>query len=102
MNLDLWNSFPPKQQQILRDGASYGFEENLKHTEEIKKNIPKSGGKNYEQILKDDGCELIKLTDEERAVFAKTLEPIWEKYSTFIGKDFYDFFMAKRAEHMKP
>jgi hypothetical protein len=27
--------------------------------------------------------------------------PIWEKSSSFIGKDFLDFFMAKRAEYIK-
>lgn len=101
MNLDLWNSLPPNHQKILREGAKVGFEKNLEHTEEIKKNIPKSGGKSYEQIIKEDNCELIKLTREEREVFANKLKPIWEKYSTFIGKDFYDFFMAKRAQYAK-
>jgi len=101
MNLDLWNRLSPKQRQIIREGAKVGFEENLKHTQKIKNDIPNSGGKSYEQILKENGCELIKLTPEERQVFADKLKPIWVKYSTFIGKDFYDFFMAKRAQYSK-
>lgn len=101
INVDLWNRLTPEQQKIMKEGAKLSFEVNLKHTEKLKKDIPKSGGLSYEEILKKDKCELVKLTKEERAAFAEVVKPIWEKYSTFIGKDFYDFFMAKRAEHIK-
>ncbi len=63
--------------------------------------MPKSGGKTYEEIVKEQGVQLIKLTDAERAVFAKALRPIWGKYRSFIGADFYDFFMKKIQQHNK-
>ena len=101
VNLDFWNSLSPAHQKIFLEGGELAWKINLEHSEKLKRDMPKSGGKSYEQICKEQGVELIKLTDEERAVFAKAMHPIWEKYRSFIGPDFYDFFMKKIEQYSK-
>jgi len=101
VNLDFWNSLSPAQQKIFREGADLSWKINREHSEKLKKDMPKSGGKSYEEICKEQGVQLIKLTDAERAVFAKAMRPIWGKYRSFIGADFYDFFMKKIQQYHK-
>ena len=101
VNLDFWNSLSPAQQKIFQDGAALSWKVNMERSEQLMKEIPKSEGKSYEQIFKEQGGELIKLTNKERAVFAEKMHPIWEKYRSFIGPEFYDFFMKKIEQYNK-
>ena len=101
VNIDFWKSLTPAQQKIFIEGGELAWKINLEHSEKLKKDMPKSGGKSYEEICKEQGVQLIKLSDEERAVFAKAMHPIWAKYRSFIGGEFYDFFMKKIEQHNK-
>ena len=100
-NIDFWNSLTPAQRQIFRDGGELAFKINLEHTAKIQRDMPNSGGKSYEEIMKEQGVELIKLTKAEREVFAGVMRPIWDKYKKFIGAEFYDFFMKKIEQYSK-
>lgn len=99
VNIDFWKSLSPAEQKIFREGAEIAWKVSLKETEKIKKNMPGSDGKSYEEILKKQGVQLIKLSDAEREEFAKVLHPIWDQYRSFIGEDFYEFFMKKVQLH---
>ena len=54
-----------------------------------------------DEYLKKENVEVIDLTPEERAEFAKAMRPVWDKYRESCGPDLYDFFMSKIKEHTK-
>ena len=39
--------------------------------------------------------EIYYLTDDERAIFKKTVEPVWEKYAAIFTPSFLDAFLME-------
>ena len=68
MNLDFYNNLSPEDQEIImtaaKDATIYQRELSIEHEEKSR------------QVLKDAGCEVVELTDEERDVLVEATKPI--------------------------
>ena len=95
---DLWNSLSPEEQQIFREAAEVCIKTNREVTAEHFIKLPQIN-KSIDEYLKEQGVEVVQLTDEERAAFAEAMHPVWEKYREFCGPEVYDYFMGKVKEH---
>lgn len=97
---DLWNSLSPEEQQIFREAADVCIKTNRDVTAGHQAKLPQID-KSIDEYLKEQGVEVIQLTDAERAAWAEAMHPVWEKYREFSGPEAYDFFMGKIKEHTK-
>jgi C4-dicarboxylate-binding protein DctP len=89
-----WQKLSPEQQKLFMDYGreieKYTMEMNLKELE-IGQNV----------FVEEMNGNLIKnsdLTVEERNKFRASVEPVWQKYKTVIGEDFYNYFRALTEE----
>jgi TRAP-type C4-dicarboxylate transport system substrate-binding protein len=83
VNQDIWDSFAPEDQEIVRqaavDAGAYGVEvarEGL--TEDDQSLVEK---------IRGNGAEVIALTDEERQAFIDATRPVYEDWRERIGAD---------------
>ena len=84
VNRDVWDSFTPEDQEIVRAAAveagAYGIE------------VARKGLTDDDQSLLDEirghGVEIISLTDEERQAFVDATRPVYEAWKERIGADF--------------
>ena len=78
VNIDLWNSLTPEQQQVLRDGSAMMTKMNRE-----------GGMKMLVEILAkletEGKVKITHLTKEERDVFRQTLEPVYVKFGKAAG-----------------
>ncbi len=100
LNVDFWESLTPEQQQIFREASDLCIKVNREVNAEHEKKLPNID-KSIDEYLKDAGVEVVRLTDEERALWAQAMRPVWEKYRQSAGPDFYDFFMKKIEQYKK-
>lgn len=98
VNPDFWNSLSPEHQQIFREAATIATEVNRSVNAEIKQNLPKMGI-SVEDYCKQNGVELINLTEAEREEFKKAMVPVWDKYRGIFGDEIFDFILGKIKEH---
>lgn len=85
MNLDLWNSLTPETQQAFRDA--------MKETYAVIYDEIKDYPAEYTKLVEESGVEMIDLTDEELQAWKDASAPLYDKYRSIIGEEFYDWFM---------
>ena len=72
VNLDWWNTLPAEHQTVLAEASREMMDENSRITDEE--------NDNYIEHIKNNGCELIVLTQEQREVFRPMAEEVWKQY----------------------
>lgn len=88
VNLDWWNSLPAEYQTILTDCAKAMMDENSRITDEE--------NEIYLENIKNAGCEVTVLTEEQREAFRPLAENVWKEYvdSGRITKEDLDEMLA--------
>ena len=88
VNLDWWNSLPQEYQTILTDCARAMMDENSRITDEE--------NEIYLENIKNAGCEVTVLTEEQREAFRPLAENVWKEYvdSGRITKEDLDEMLA--------
>ncbi len=100
VSIDYWESLSDADKQIFRDAARECIKTNREVDINLLQHLPKSGI-SVEQFAKDNGVEIVTLTDEERAAFQKAMQPVWDKYRPKIGDDLFDLVLKKVDEYRK-
>lgn len=100
VNPQFWKRIGPENQQILREAAKIATRVNRERNVEIKQNLPKLGI-SIEEYCKQNGVEMVNLTDAEREQFRTAMVPVWNKYRGIIGDEIFDFMLSKIEEHKK-
>lgn len=98
VNPKFWKRIGPENQQILREAANIATKVNRERSAEIKQKLPKLGI-SIEEYCKQNGVEVVNLTDAEREKFRTAMVPVWDKYRGLLGDDLFDFMLAKIEEH---
>ena len=82
-----WNSLKPEQQKIFREAA------------EVQIKVNRDGNaKNRVEMMekaKAQNIDVHILTDQEREVFKKAVQPVLDKYRSQYGAEWYDFYLKK-------
>ena len=94
VNPAFWARLTPKQKQIFREAAKIALKVNRETNAQLAKKLPKLGI-SIEEYCKRNHVQVVYLTPEERAAFAKAMRPVWDKYRKIVGPKLFDFFMAK-------
>ena len=88
MNLDLWNSLPKEDQQLIQEVGS--------ELEKKRFAVAEEEEQTYMQLIKDSGIEVITFTDEELAKIAiKVREDVWPQVREDIGPELIDQVLAE-------
>src|SRR5690554_4155807 len=86
VNQDVWNSFTPEDQEIVRqsalDAGAYGVEV-------ARKGLTEDDTSLFDEI-KAKGVEIISLTDDERKAFVDATRPVYDDWKERIGADFVE------------
>lgn len=84
VNRDIWNSFTPEDQEIVRQAAVEAGAHGVK--------VARTGLTDDDQSLVETirglGVEVTTLTDEERQAFADATRPVYDAWRDRIGADF--------------
>lgn len=88
VNLDWWNSLPKEYQDVLTESARAMMDENSRITDEE--------NEQYIENIKNNGCEVTVLTEEQRDAFRPLAENVWKEYvnSGRIAKEDLDEMLA--------
>lgn len=97
---DYWETLSEADRQIFRDAAKVAIDTNRKVNAELHRKLPKSN-LSIDQYAKENGIEIITLSDEERGRFRQAMNPVYDKYRERIGNDLFDFVLKKIEEHKK-
>lgn len=100
VNVDFWASLSPEDRKIFREAAEVCIKTNREHTVAAMKKLPKIG-KSVDEYLREQQVEVVDLSPEQRAAFAKAVRPVWDKYRRECGPEIYDLFQKKIAEYSK-
>jgi tripartite ATP-independent transporter DctP family solute receptor len=98
VNPDVWGKLSDEQKTIFREAAKVAIKTNREANAELMESLPKTGI-SVEEYCKKNDVKVIELTQEEREAFRKAMTTVWDKYREKVGKDLFDFFMAKIKEH---
>lgn len=98
VGVDYWESLSPDEQLIFREAAKVAIATNREVNAQLHDKLPKIGI-SIDEYAKQNDIEIIRLSPEEREQFRLAMTPVWEKYSKKIGKDLFDFTLAKIKEH---
>ena len=72
VNLDWWKKLPKEYQDVLTSCARAMMDENARITD--------AENEAYIKHIQSEGCEVITLTQAQRAAFLPYAERVWEKY----------------------
>lgn len=100
VSVDYWDSLSDADKQIFKDAAKVAIDVNRTVNAELHLKLPKTN-MSIDEYAKQNGIEIVRLSDEERARFREAMHPVWDKYREKIGKDLFDFVLAKIEEHKK-
>lgn len=100
VSIDYWESLSDADKQVFRDAAKECIKTNREVDVELHQHLPKSNI-SVDQFAKDNGVEIVRLTDEERAAFQQALQPVWDKYRPKIGDELFDLVLKKIDEYHK-
>lgn len=85
MNLELWNSLDSDTQnaihQAWKEACAVAIQE-----------LPELYEKQFEE-MKEHNVEMIELTDAQRQEWIDASQPLYEKYRSVIGEEYYDWFV---------
>jgi tripartite ATP-independent transporter DctP family solute receptor len=88
-----WETLTPDQQKIFREAADVQIKVNREeNAKDLSGAIEKAKGQ---------GVKIEYLTAQERQAFVDASKPIYEKYRSIIGPEYYDFYMKKIADYSK-
>jgi len=87
VNKKFWNSLTPEQQKIFREAAEVQVKTN--------RDGNAKGRADAMAKAKAQGVDVYVLTDADRAVFKKAVQPVLDKYKGVYGAELYDFYMKK-------
>lgn len=91
VNPQVWESFTPEDQDILRqaavDAGAYGIE--------VARKGLTDGDQSVIEEIKGHGVEVITLTDEERQAFVDVTRPVYNAWREKVGPDLAD--MAEQS-----
>jgi len=93
VNKAFWASLTPDQQKIFREAAEVQIQVNREGNAK--------GRTTALEKVKGQKVDVITLTPGEREVFKKAVQPVYEKYKSVFGAQWYDFFLNKIAFHGK-
>lgn len=100
VSMDYWDTLSDKDKAIFREAAKVAIATNRRVNAELHQKLPKSGI-SIAQYAKENGVEIIRLSDEEREQFRQAMLPVWDKYRKKIGSDLFDFVQQKIQEHQQ-
>lgn len=100
VGVDYWESLSDADKQIFRDAAKVAIDTNRKVNAELHLKLPKSNI-SIDEYAEQNGIEIIRLTDAERARFREAMIPVYDKYREKIGSELFDFVLAKIDENKK-
>lgn len=95
---DYWNSLSDGDKQVFREAAKVAIDTNRKVNAELHEKLPKSGI-SVNDYAKQNGIEIVELTDKERTRFREAMRPVWDKYREKIGNELFDLVLAKIKQH---
>jgi len=87
VNKAFWASLTPDQQKIFREAAQVQIQ--------VNRETNVKGRADTLEKAKAQKVEIIILTAKEREAFQKALKPVYEKYKTVFGVEWYDFYLHK-------
>jgi tripartite ATP-independent transporter DctP family solute receptor len=96
--VDYWETLSDADKQIFKDAAKVAIDTNRKVNADLHQKLPKSEVSIHD-YAKENGIEIIELTDAERNVFRDAMRPVWDKYREKIGNDLFEFVLAKIEQH---
>ena len=88
-----WASLTPEQQKIFYEAAEVQIKVN-------REGNAKGRAEAIEKV-KAQKVEVLTLTPAEREAFLKALKPVYDKYKTVFGAEWYDYFLNKIAFYGK-
>jgi len=100
VGVDYWESLSDEDKQIFREAAKVAIDTNRTVNAELHQKLPKSGI-SIDEYAKQNGIEIVRLSDEERASFREAVRPLWSKYREKVGGELFDFLMAKIEQHQQ-
>lgn len=100
VSIDYWESLSDADKEIFKEAAKECIKTNREVDIALLQHLPKSGI-SVEQFAKENGVEIVTLTDEERAVFQKAMQPVWDKYRPKIGDELFDLVLQKVEAYKK-
>ncbi len=77
-----WNKLPKEYQDILIQAA--------KEATAFQRKLAEDKENEFLKIMIEKGLKVTELTPEQKSLFQKKMEPIWNKYGDKIGKDLID------------
>jgi TRAP-type C4-dicarboxylate transport system substrate-binding protein len=86
----VWDTFSKADQEIITESAR---EAGKRQMASARKGIGVDGDTSSLEEVKKRGVEIADLTRDEKAVFAKTTRPVFDKWAATIGAD-----LVKKAE----
>jgi tripartite ATP-independent transporter DctP family solute receptor len=93
VNKKFWDGLKPEQQKIFREAAEVQIQVNRQaNAQDFAGAIEKA---------KNQGVKVEELTTAEREAFKKASKPVYDKYRSIIGPEYYDFYMKKIAFYTK-
>lgn len=100
VSIDYWESLSDADKQLFHEAAKIATDTNRKGNADLLQHMPKTGI-SVAQFARDHGAEIVELTPEERAAFKEKMQPVWQKYRSKIGNDFFDLILKKIDEYKK-
>ncbi|MCL6478479.1 MAG: TRAP transporter substrate-binding protein [Peptococcaceae bacterium] len=82
-NTKFWDSLTPDQQKLFRDAVKEASAYERKLADEL-------NAKSFEKLKSSGKMEIYTLTDADREAFIKAMQPVYEKYTNVIGKDYIE------------
>jgi TRAP-type C4-dicarboxylate transport system substrate-binding protein len=83
VNQEVWESFTPEDQEILRQAA---IEAGALGIEVAREGLTEDDQSLVEEI-RGYGVEVVTLTDEERQAFVDVTRPVYEEWTATVGED---------------
>lgn len=87
-NTTFWNSLTDEQKTIISESMAEATDYAIKLADEL-------GAKSFE-TLKNSGLEVYELTDADREAFRKVLQPVYDKYTDTIGREYVETAQAAK------
>jgi tripartite ATP-independent transporter DctP family solute receptor len=100
VNRDYWETLSDEDHKIFYEAGKIAAKVNREVNDQLRAKLYKKEVSVVE-FLKQQGVELLDLTDAELAVFKKVTAPVWVKYRKSLGDDLVDFILGKAKEHNK-
>ncbi|MFZ5644195.1 MAG: TRAP transporter substrate-binding protein [Bacillota bacterium] len=82
-NTKFWDSLTPDQQKLFSDAMKEASLFERKLADEL-------NAKSFETLKNSGKMEIYTLADADRAAFEKAMQPVYDKYTDVIGKDYIE------------